>query len=299
MTDAPAQESSPHHTQVFLAHRAALVAAAYRMLSSIGDAEDVVQEVWLRWARVDLDKVRDPRAYLLRATTRLALNRMREQQRRREDYLGPWLPEPVSTDPADDPSGSVELADQVSMAMLVVLSTLTPLERAAFVLREVFDLPYPEVAETLQRSEASVRQLTHRAREHVAAGAPRRPVDPATHAAVTERFLAATRSGALHTVVQLLAPDAVLLTDGGGQRPAALRPIYGPDKILRFVAGILARYGARVEVDQVTVNGGPAMAFLLDGELDSVAVLQVDGGVVTQVYSIRNPDKLRAVRVQR
>lgn len=295
MSSPPAPVPDRDHTRHFLAHRATLIGVAYRMLSSLSDAEDVVQEAWLRWAEVDLAGVRDPRAYLVTVATRLALNRLREQARWREDYPGPWLPEPVST--TDDPARAAEVAEDVSLALLVVLSALSPPERAAFVLHDVFAVPFAEIAETLERSEAAVRQLASRARAHVRDSAPRQPVDAATHAEVTERFRAAAASGSLEPLVALLAPDAVLVSDGGGRRQAALRPIEGREKILRFFAGVWPKLGPAPEVGLAQVNGEAAITVAVDGELDSVVVLELDGPLVRRVLLIRNPDKLHGVRL--
>lgn len=277
----------------FAEHRQVLVGAAYRVVGSVSDAEDVVQEAWLRWTGVDHDEVRDARAYLIRITTRLALNRLREQKARREQYVGPWLPEPLATD--DDPEAAVELADSVSMAMLVVLETLSPLERATFVLREVFDLPYDEIADTLGRSETAVRQLAHRAREHVHARQPRHHVDKARHDEVTMRFMQAAGSGDFDQVVALLAPDAVLISDGGGKKKAALRPIHGADKIARWLFAVIAE-NPGFEIRMGTLNG--EMAYIAyDGDApDTVAFLKSDDGLISELYLIRNPDKLEHVR---
>lgn len=288
---------------LFAAHRGAVVGAAYRVLGSLSDAEDVAQETWLRWSRVDPGPVADARAYLVRIGTRLALNRTRQLARRREDYVGPWLPGPV----ADlDRVGAghpevgheVELAESVSYAMLVLLESLSPAERAAFVLHEVFSVPYPEVADSLGRTEAGVRQLVHRARTHLKERAPRHPVDRQTHAEVTSRFLRATRDGTIDELVQLLASDVVLVSDGGGVRRAALRPIEGRDKVLRFALGVLGQAEtAALTVDEVQVNGQPAIGLFgtdADGAtvLDSLCVLVLDGGLVRAVLLVRNPDKL-------
>ena len=276
----------------FAAHRSVLVGAAYRVVSSVSDAEDVVQEAWLRWTGVDHDEVRDTRAYLIRITTRLALNRLREQKARREQYVGPWLPEPLATD--DDPEAAVEMADSVSMAMLVVLETLSPLERATFVLREVFDLPYDEIADTLGRSEPAVRQLAHRAREHVQARQPRHHVDKARHDEVTMRFMQAAGSGDFDQVVALLAPDAVLISDGGGKKKAALRPIHGADKIARWLFAVIAE-NPGFEIRMGTLNGEIAY-IAYDGEApDTVAFLKTEGGLINELYLIRNPDKLEHI----
>ncbi|MFI5696831.1 RNA polymerase sigma-70 factor [Kribbella sp. NPDC051586] len=276
----------------FAEHRSVLIGAAYRVVGSVSDAEDVVQEAWLRWTGVDHDEVRDTRAYLIRITTRLALNRLREQKARREQYVGPWLPEPLATD--DDPEAAVELADSVSMAMLVVLETLSPLERATFVLREVFDLPYDEIADTLGRSESAVRQLAHRAREHVHARQPRHHVDKARHDEVTMRFMQAAGSGDFDQVVALLAPDAVLVSDGGGKKKAALRPIQGADKIARWLFAVLAE-NPGFEVRMGTLNGEIAY-IAYDGEVpDTVAFLKTEDGLINELYLIRNPDKLEHI----
>ncbi len=273
-------------------HRAVLVGAAYRVVGSASDAEDVVQEAWLRWVGVEHDEVRDVRAYLVRITTRLALNRLRQQKARREQYVGPWLPEPMVQDA--DPEAAVELADSVSMAMLVVLETLSPLERATFVLREVFDLPYDEIAETLGRSEAAVRQLAHRARNHVHARQPRHQVDKARHIELTTQFMAAAGSGDFAQVVALLAPDAVLISDGGGKKTAALRPIHGPEKIARWLVGVL-RSNPGFELRRATLNGESAFVAYFGDEPDTVAFVQTAGDLITELYLIRNPDKLTTV----
>ncbi|GAA5159511.1 RNA polymerase sigma-70 factor [Ornithinimicrobium tianjinense] len=276
------------HTQEFVTHRSLLFTVAYEMLGSAADAEDVVQEVWLRWAAVDLDEVREPRAYLVRITTRLALNRLRTLARRREDYVGPWLPEPLLTSP--DVAEDVALADSVSTAMLLVLETLGETERAVFVLREVFDLPYAEIAEAVGRTPEAVRQVASRARAHVDERRPRSSVTRAQQQAVVERFRTATASGDLQQLMDVLAPDVVLLTDGGGKVQAALKPILGRDKVLRFLS---ARAGAlSVELLPVWLNGQPAMQFVIDGERDGVGTALIEDGLVTALYLVRNPDKL-------
>ncbi|MGH3359151.1 MAG: RNA polymerase sigma factor SigJ, partial [Nocardioidaceae bacterium] len=233
--------SDDPHLDAFTEHRRTLVGAAYRVLGSVSDAEDVVQEVWFRWSDVDIAEVREPRAYLLRITTRLALNRLRQQKRRREQYIGPWLPEPLSDVHEVGADAPVELAESVSMAMLVVLESLSPLERAAFVLREVFEVPFAEIAKSLDRSEAAVRQLVHRARTHVDARASRQHIDAETHRSVTLQFLESVQNGSIVAVVRLMSPDVELVSDGGGKRRAALKPIHGGEKILRFIAGVMAR----------------------------------------------------------
>ena len=280
-------------TDSFVAHRNLLFTVAYEMLGSAADAEDVLQETWLRWADVELDEVRDPRAYLVRITTRLALNRIRSLSRRRESYVGPWLPEPLLTSP--DVAEDVELADSVSTAMLLVLETLTPTERAVFVLREVFDLPYDEIADAVDKSPAAVRQIAHRARSHVDARRPREVVGGTQREQVVERFLAAVATGDLQSLMDVLAPDVVLISDGGGKKQAALRPIHGVEKVLRWLAGVTARTPGEPGVALTTVNGAVGLRLLVDDELDTIVTLRIDGDQVTGLYLVRNPDKLHRV----
>jgi RNA polymerase sigma-70 factor (TIGR02957 family) len=277
-------------TESFVAHRALLFTVAYEMLGSAADAEDVLQEVWLRWADVPAEEVRDPRAYLVRMTTRLALNRLRTLSRRREEYVGTWLPEPLLTAP--DVAQDVELADSVSTAMLLVLETLPPTERAVFVLREVFDVPYAEIAEAVGKSEPAVRQVASRARTHVAARRPRASVSAAERDAVIERFRAATATGDLQGLMDVLAPDVVLMTDGGGKVKAALNPILGREKVLRFLTAVTPE---SLELEPVWLNGSPAIQFVVAGQRDGVGTMLVEDGVVTRLFLVRNPDKLGAL----
>jgi RNA polymerase sigma-70 factor (ECF subfamily) len=280
-------------TDDFVAHRNLLFTVAYEMLGSAADAEDVLQETWLRWADVDHDEVRDQRAYLVRITTRLSLNRIRALSRRKESYVGPWLPEPLLTSP--DVAEDVELADSVSTAMLLVLETLTPTERAVFVLREVFDLPYDEIAAAVDKTSAAVRQIAHRARSHVEARRPRDVVTEAQRTAVVERFLAAAATGDVQGLMDVLAPDVVLITDGGGFKKAALKPIHGVEKVLRFLAAVIPEDG---RADLAIVNGREGMQLFIGDELDAIATVRVDHGLVTGLYIVRNPEKLRRVGTQ-
>lgn len=278
-------------TEDFVAHRSLLFTVAYEILGSASDAEDVLQESWLRWAEVDHAEVRDPRAYLVRVVTRQALNRLRTQARRRESYVGPWLPEPLLTSP--DVADDVALAEHVSLAMLRVLDTLGPPERAAFVLREVFGFGYAEVAEALGKSEPACRQIVRRARSHVAARRPR-STDEVDRAEVVSRFMAACQGGDLQALMDVLAPEVVLISDGGGKVSAALRPVEGADKVARFLLGLAAQGAAMGEVrlDPVQVNGQPGISVLLDGVRLSAVVGRVEDGVLTELYVVRNPDKL-------
>ncbi|MCC3769807.1 RNA polymerase sigma-70 factor [Streptomyces sp. UNOC14_S4] len=277
-------------TEAFVAHRNLLFTVAYEMLGSAADAEDVLQETWLRWAAVDLDAVRDRRAYLVRITTRQALTRLRTLGRRKESYVGSWLPEPLLTAP--DVAEDVELADSVSMAMLLVLETLAPTERAVFVLREVFDLAYEEIAEAVDKSPAAVRQIAHRARAHVAARRPRGAVSPAETRGALDAFQRAVETGDLQGLLDTLAPDVVLLGDGGGVKKAVLRPIVGADKVARLMIGGLAKVAAALSLRPTQVNGHPALVLRLDGELDTVLAARVDDGLITGLYAVRNPEKL-------
>ncbi|MFD1931276.1 MULTISPECIES: RNA polymerase sigma-70 factor [Nonomuraea] len=273
-------------TETFVAHRNLLFTVAYELLGSAADAEDVLQETWLRWVGVDLDSVRDQRAYLVRITTRQALGRLRTLGRRKESYVGPWLPEPLLTAP--DVAEDVELADSVSMAMLVVLETLTPTERAVFVLREVFDLDYDEIAEAVDKSPAAVRQIAHRARAHVAARRPRGVVSPAETRGALEAFQRAVETGDLQRLLDMLAPDVVLLGDGGGIKQAALAPVVGADRVVE----VLGRIAATASLEPAQVNGHPALIVRFDGEIDGVMAVRIDDGLITGLYAVRNPEKL-------
>jgi RNA polymerase sigma-70 factor (TIGR02957 family) len=277
-------------TEAFLAHRNLLFTVAYEMLGSAADAEDVLQETWLRWAGVDLGAVHDQRAYLVRITTRQALTRLRTLGRRKESYVGSWLPEPLLTAP--DVAEDIALADSVSMAMLLVLETLAPTERAVFVLREVFDLGYDEIAEAVEKSPAAVRQITHRARAHVAARRPRQVVSAAETRSALDAFQRAIETGDLQSLLDILAPDVVLLGDGGGVKQAVPRPILGADKVARLLAGGWGKVPGVTSLRPAQVNGYPALIVHLDGELDTVVAVRIDDGLVTGIYAVRNPAKL-------
>ncbi|MEV0153041.1 RNA polymerase sigma-70 factor [Micromonospora sp. NPDC050686] len=277
-------------TEAFLRHRNLLFTVAYEMLGSAADAEDVLQETWLRWSGVDLDEVRDQRAYLVRVTTRQALGRLRTLGRRKESYVGSWLPEPLLTTP--DVADDVALADSVSMAMLLVLETLAPIERAVFVLREVFDVGYDEIAEAVDKSQPAVRQIAHRARAHVAARRPRQVVSPAETRDALDAFRRAVETGDLQGLLGILAGDAVLLADGGGIKQAVLRPIVGGDKVARLMTAGWGRVGHRASMEPTEVNGYPALIVRLDGELDTVVAVHLEAGRITGLYAVRNPEKL-------
>jgi len=278
--------------------RPRLEAIAYRLLGSADEAQDVVQETFLRWHAADVERIEVPEAWLTKVLTNLCLNLLSSARARRETYVGRWLPEPLLTTP--DVAEDVALADSVSTAMLLVLETLTPTERAVFVLREVFDLAYDEIADAVDKTPAAVRQIAHRARNHVQARRPREQVDQAQRDAVIARFLEATASGDLQRLMDVLAPDVVLLTDGGGVVKAALRPILGREKVLRFLQAVAP---ATVRTEVADVNGAPGLRVLVDGAVDLVATLRIEGGQVTGLYLMRNPHKLgrvdEAVRLRR
>ncbi|MEW2352666.1 RNA polymerase sigma-70 factor [Spirillospora sp. NPDC029432] len=288
----------PEHT-AFEEHRGLLFAVAYRMLGTAADAEDTVQDAWLRWSAADRSGVDDPQAYLVRITTNLALDRLRSARAQRETYVGPWLPEPMLTAP--DVAEDAELSESVSMAMLVVLETLSPLERAVFLLKEVFGFPYGEIAAAVDRSEAAVRQLGTRARKHVEARRPRFGTDRAERRAVTERFLEAALGGDLNALMEALAPDVTLWSDGGGKVRAALRTIHGADKVARWLAAVAALPLAGVEpaemrMRRAEINGVPGVVVDgPDGPLSTITLDVGDDGLVHAVHLVANPDKLRAI----
>jgi RNA polymerase sigma-70 factor, ECF subfamily len=276
----------------FAENRDLLFTVAYEITGSVVDAEDVVQESYLRWA--DLDEhdraqIRNPRAYLASIATRQALNRLRSRSRRREDYVGPWLPEPLITAP--DIAEDVVLAESVSMAMMLVVENLSPDERAVFVLHEVFGFAYDEIADAIGKSAANVRQIAHRARSHVQARRPRFPVDETAAATVIERFMVALGNGDLQGLMDVLAPDVVLLNDGGGKVRAALRPVVTADKVARLLVGLRAGMQTATARPAI-VNGRLGMMIYLDETLDTVATFDTDGDLITAMYWVRNPDKL-------
>ncbi|WP_194815250.1 RNA polymerase sigma-70 factor [Nocardia sp. XZ_19_385] len=283
-------------TDSFVAHRNLLFTVAYEMLGSAADAEDVLQETWLRWAEVDLSTVLDERAYLVRITSRQALNRLRSLKRRKESYVGPWLPEPLLTAP--DVAEDVELAESLSTALMLVLETLSPTERAVFVLREVFDVSYDEIAASVDKTPAAVRQIAHRARQHVDARRPRSTVTRSQTKAALESFQRALETGDPQNLLDILAPDVVLLADGGGIKRAAARPILGADKVARYLIGGAGKVKGRYVFVSTVVNGQPALAIHLDGEFDGIMTMRVEDGNITGLYFVRNPEKLTHVEAE-
>jgi RNA polymerase sigma-70 factor (ECF subfamily) len=268
----------------FIAHRGLLFTVAYEMLGSATDAEDVLQESWLRWWEVQASDIREPRAYAVRIVTRMSLNRLRSLARSREEYVGAWLPEPIATAP--DVIDDVELAESVSIAMLTVLETLEPTQRAVFVLREVFRLPFAEIADATGIAPSTVRQIAHRAREHVNSRRPRLTVTAEEHKAVVDRFVVVLDTGRLQDLMDILAPDVVLIADGGGVAAAVLEPVNGANRVARLLARI-----AKATIDPIVLNGLPAVRIDRGGDTTAMSV-HVAGGRVDRVYLIRNPGKL-------
>ncbi|WP_059017040.1 RNA polymerase sigma-70 factor [Mycobacterium sp. M26] len=285
------------HADRFTVLRPLLFTIAYEILGSATEADDVLQDSYLRWSGVDLAQVRDTKAYLAQLVTRQALNTLRSQARRREDYVGPWLPEPLLL---DDASADVVLAESVSMAMLVVLETLSPDERAVFVLREVFGFSHDEIASAVGKSAAAVRQMAHRAREHVQSRRKRfEPVDPGKSEQITTAFLVAAATGDLDGLMAMLAPDVVFTSDSDGKVSAARRPVLGAEKVARLLIGLMSRAGAEYTVELASYNSAPAAIVYRDNRPDSVFLIEVIDGKITNFYAMRNPEKLASVTVPR
>jgi RNA polymerase sigma-70 factor (TIGR02957 family) len=281
--------------QTFDDHRNLLFSVAYRILGSAADAEDVVQDAWFKWSADDRSQVSDPKAYLARIVSNLSMERLRSTRHQRETYVGPWLPEPILTE-----SDATDV-ESVSMAMLVVLETLSPLERAVFVLKEVFDFSYGEIADAVERSESAVRQAAHRAREHVRARRPRFEADRVKKREATERFFAATVGGDINELMELLAPEVTLWTDGGGKVRQAMRPIIGAVNVARWIAGNVKRPYEGVEIADMTaevvdINGGPGIVMSGGGRIIATITVDLDAdGRIATVHNVANPDKLHAV----
>ena len=275
-------------------YRGRLLGLAYRMLGSRSDAEDVVQDAWLRVAGVE--GIENREAYLVTVVTRLCLDRLKSARAQREVYVGPWLPEPVFDAEALSPDSTSELADTLSFALMLALDRLTPLERAAFLLHDIFDMPFPEVAGILGRTETSCRQLASRARRAVRDKAPPPETTPDAHAQLLKAFVEAAASGDVSRLTALLRADAIALTDGGGRKLAALRPLHGAEKIARFFIGVSAKLAASnsvARIEPTTINGKTGVLLYIDGELDQAVSCAIDGDRIAAIYIVRNPDKLR------
>ena len=296
MTRAP---TGSEHAERFTMLRPLLFTIAYEILGSATEADDVLQDSYLRWADVDLSTVRDTKSYLARLVTRQALNALRADARRREEYVGPWLPEPLLLDD-QDPSTDVVLAESVSMAMLVLLETLGPDERAVFVLREVFGFDYSEIAEAVGRPAPAVRQVAHRAREHVRARRKRFDgIDPERNAEITAQFLATTASGDVEALMTMLAPDATWTADSGGKVSASRRPVVGAERVARAIVGLMRKAGPQLRADMVTCNSAPAVLLYRGEHLEMVVTLDFADDKITNFYVMRNPDKLTALATAR
>ncbi|MFD1939343.1 RNA polymerase sigma factor SigJ [Nonomuraea mangrovi] len=290
-------------TEIFEEHRRLLTGVAYRILGSVADAEDVVQETWLKWAGVDHATVEDAKAYLIRVASRVAIDRLRWARSRRESYVGPWLPEPFGTTP--DAAERAELTDTVELALLVVMETLSPLERAVFVLREAFDLPFSEIAEVVGRNEAATRQLAKRARDHVNDKRPRFDTDRATRRDITERFIDASAGGDLEGLIALLSQEVTLVSDGGGKARSPLKVLSGQMNVVRFLTSVTTAEGmdkfmasigmqehGGLEFVITELNGGPAMLGVAAGRVISVVSLVISDGKIETIYVMANPDKM-------
>ncbi|MER5755993.1 RNA polymerase sigma-70 factor [Streptomyces sp. NPDC002088] len=285
MVDARAEQDP------YIEHRRLLFATAYRMLGSVADAEDVMQDAWLSWSTADREAIRHPKAYLVRTVTNLSLNRLTSARATRETYVGPWLPEPLLTSP--DIATETELADTVSTAMLVVLETLSPVERAVFLLREVFGYSHAEIAEILERPEPTVRQIAHRARAHVQARRPRFDADHTQRQQVTAKFMEACTGGDLNAVMELLAPDVTAWSDGGGKVTAARRPLHGTDHVARWIVGFLAKPElAALTMEPAVINGELGVLATLGGHtVGALSFDLVDGRIQNLRFQV-NPEKL-------
>lgn len=278
-------------------HRPMLTRLAYRMLGSLPDADDVVQDAYLRWTQDDRAAVRSPRAYLSAVVTRLCIDRRQSFEERKKTYIGPWLPDPIVEGVTIDPSERLEAAESVSMALLLVLESLSPVERAAFLLRRVFDYDYGGIAEILGKTETNCRQLVSRAEGHLHQKRPRFEPRPEEAERLTSAFLAACSGGDMQGLLDILTPDAVLLSDGGGKAAAALAPVVGADRIARFFLGVLKKAPAGLKIRQVRVNGQPGLLLTVDGQVIQVMTFDVDQGRIAACYIVRNPDKLARVGV--
>jgi len=291
--------ATDEHAERFTLLRPLLFTIAYEIIGSATEADDVLQDSYLRWAAVDLAEVRDTKAYLAQLVTRQSLNTLRAETRRREDYIGPWLPEPLLLDERDA-SADVVLAESVSMAMLVVLETLSPDERAVFVLREVFGFSHDEIASAIGKSTAAVRQMAHRAREHVQSRRKRfEPVDPQQSAELTTRFLTAAATGDVEGLMAMLAPDVVFTSDSDGQVSAARRPVLGAAKVARLIAGLMNLAGPEYRIEVAAYNSAPALVVYEDDAPVSVITVEIIDGKITNFYAMRNPAKLASATVRR
>jgi RNA polymerase sigma-70 factor (ECF subfamily) len=294
MSEAETQIS---HLEAFNQHRSLLFAIAYRMLGTVTDAEDMVQETFLRWQQSTNATVKSPKTYLVTITTRLCIDYLRSARVQREQYMGPWLPEPLMAH-QDDPAIQVERNDSLSMAFLVVLERLSPLERAVFLLREVFEYDYDEIAQIVAKSPANCRQILRRSRQHLAAQHPRFPVSQQQQEQLTAKFLEASQQGNLQGLLSLLTQDVTLWSDGGGKVAAALKPLHGAAKVARFLIAVRRKWLAQSVSHVVQFNGQPGIVNIVDGRVDSVITFDIAEGQIRAIYSVRNPEKLKRISAE-
>ena len=286
-------KTSENTAQVFEQYRFLLFSIAYRMLGSATDAEDIIQEAFLRWLQASAEEVRSPKAYLTTVVVRLCIDQLRERKARREVYFGSWLPEPATQAQYQELFEHAELAESLSFAFLIMLEKLNPLERAVFLLREIFAYDYPEIAEIVGKSEANCRQVLHRAHQHLGERQPRYEVSPEQQERITDQFLRASASGDMQGLLNLLTDDIMLVTDGGGKVRAMPRPIYGPAKVARGFFGVLRKAPPGLDIQRGEVNGQPAVLAYQDGHLYSVLLLELSGERIRRLYLVVNPEKLR------
>lgn len=286
-------------TEVFAEYRPLLFSLAYRMMGSVADAEDVVQEAFLRWHRAteghDETAVRSPRSYLCTVVTRLCIDQLKSARAKREVYVGPWLPEPLVQPEAGNPSERLELEDSLSIAFLVLLESLSPEERAVFLLRQVFDYEYAEIARIVNKSEANCRQMVHRAQQHLAARRPRFDATPEQREQLTHTFMQTCANGDMEGLLALLTQDIVLYSDGGGKAQAAVKPVYGADKVARFIFGVLSKAPQGFTAEVAVVNGQPGIVCYVNREPYTVLSLDTADGLIQGIYIVVNPDKLQHI----
>ena len=288
---------NPTGLDTFNSYRPLLFSIAYRMLGSATDAEDIVQEAYLRWERASEDEVRSPKSYLSTIVTRLSIDHLRKEKARREVYVGPWLPEPLMTSYNPDLTRTVELAESLSMAFLLLLETLGPVERAVFLLREVFDYEYSEIAEIVGKSETNCRQVVRRAQQHLRERRPRFPVSREHQEKMIQSFILATTEGDMQGLVNLLTDDITFVSDGGGKAQAALKPIYGVDKVVRFIFGIVAKLRAtpNVSISVSEINGQLGIVTYVDNQATATLTFTYAGDRISAIQTVVNPDKLRSI----
>ncbi len=281
------------HLETFNQHRSLLFAIAYRMLGTVTDAEDMVQETFLRWQQTAEATVKSAKTYLSTIITRLCTDHLRSARVQREQYVGPWLPEPIMTQQTNDPAAQIELADSLSMAFLVMLERLSPIERAVFLLREVFDYDYDGIAHVVGKSPANCRQILRRSRQHLADQRPRFPVSPQQQEQITAKFLEASNQGNLQGLLTLLAKDVTLWSDSGGKVKAALKPLHGDMKVARFLLAVRSKLLSTLRI--IEINGQLGILYSANDDIHTLVTFEIVNGFIQSIYSVRNPDKLKRI----